>query len=127
MINSRCMSSSERSGESSTSEPPPYYRAARFSGEKPAGRAYNQAQETIFTAPDCELSAYRFHLDRVWHVAVVGEQPPQELERQLEKILSRGQPTTLPELLLRTLEQRRVQATRLGPWIEGHYRPGKTL
>ena len=115
------------SREQSKQDPTPYYRAARFHGEKPAGRAYNQAQETIFTAPDCELSAYRFHLDRVWHVAVVGEQPPEDLERQLRRILSRGEPVALPEALLRMLKQRRVQATRLGPWIEGHYRPGQDL
>ncbi len=121
------MSSSERSGESSTSEPPPYYRAARFTGEKPARRAYNRAQETIFQAPDCELSAYRFHLNRIWHVAVVGDQPPDDLDRQLREILSRGEPAFLPEALLRQLQRRRAQATRLGPWVEGHYPPERNL
>ena len=117
------MSSKERVERAST----PYYQAARFTGEKPAGRAYRQAREAIFTAPDCDLSAYRFHLSRVWHVAVVGEQPPEDLEHQLQKILSRGELTSLPEQLVRMLEQRRVQATRLGSWVEGHYRPGRDL
>ena len=111
----------------SEQRPIPYYQAARFSGEKPAGAAYRQAQQAIFNAPECELSAYRFHISRIWHVAVVGDQPPEDLERRLQKILSRGESVSLPEALLRMLEQRRVQATRLGPWIEGHYRPGQDL
>lgn len=103
----------------------PYLRVARFNGEKPAGRAYRKAQDLLFATPDCELSAYRFHLDRIWHVAVLGDQPPEDLERQLQTILSRGEPTSLPEEVLIQLQRRRAQATKLGPWIEGHYHPGR--
>ena len=49
----------------SSHEHPAYLRAARFGGEKPAARAYRQAQDLLFATPDCELSAFRFHLDRL--------------------------------------------------------------
>jgi len=104
---------------------PGYLRVARFAGETPAGRAYRRTQDLLFATPDCELSAFRFHLDRIWHVAVLGDQPPEDLERQLRAILSRGEPASLPEDILLQLQRRRAQATRVGPWAEGHYRPGE--
>lgn len=102
---------------------PQYLQVARFSGEKPAGRAYRQAEELLFRSPDSELSAYRFHLSRVWHVAVLGDQPPEELDKRLQRILSRGEPTSLPEEILAELQRRRAEATRIGPWVERHSRP----
>lgn len=104
-----------------------YVRAARFSGEKPAGRAYRKAQDLLFRAPDCELSAYRFHLDRIWHVAVLGQPPAEHLDQWIRKILSRGEPASLPEELVLELERRRTLATELGPWVERHQRPGPDL
>src|SRR6266550_4107661 len=80
-------------------QPRPYYQAARFSGERPAGRAYARAQELIYQQP-CDLSAFRFLLERNWHVAIVGETPPAALDRSLRRILARGEPTTLPNDLL---------------------------
>jgi hypothetical protein len=100
----------------------PYFKVARFTGERPAGRAYNQAQELIYRAPACGLSVYRLQLEASWHVAVVGEEPQRKLQRRLEDILSTGEPTTLPEEILRELERRRAQATKLGPWVERHLR-----
>ena len=123
------MPSTERpeGGRDERHEPTPYLRIARFSAERPAERAYFQAQEAIFKAEDCDLSTYRFHLNRIWHVAVLGEQPSADLERQLRRILSRGEPASLPESVLAELARRRAQATKLGPWLERHYRPGKQL
>jgi hypothetical protein len=103
-------------------EPIPYLRAARFPGERPAGRAYTEAQELVFRDPGCELSVYRLQLERVWHVAVLGEQPREDLERHLQTILSRGETTSLPEEILRELQRRRAQAIKLGPWVERHLR-----
>jgi hypothetical protein len=102
---------------------PEYLQVARFSGEKPAGRAYRQAEELLFRSPDSELSAYRFHLSRIWHVAVLGDQPPEDVDKKLQRILSRGEPATLPEEILIELQRRRAEATRLGPWVERHVRP----
>src|SRR5688572_24467752 len=107
---------------------PPWYRAARYTGEAPAGRAYFQAQETIFSA-ECDLSAYRFLLEDIYHVAVLGGIPTEvALQQQIETILyAEGTPTQLPDDVLHPLNERRQLAERIGPWVEGHYRPGKGI
>ena|SRR6266540_4731657 len=104
-------------------QPQRYYQAASFSGEAPAGRAYFQAQEVIFNDEGCDLSVYRLLLRRVWHIAVLGEQPRPDLEQRLRVILSQGQLTSLPEQVLQELQRRRAHATKLGPWVERHFRP----
>ena len=109
----------------STSEP--YIRAARFASEPPAGQAYVALQQAIFTAAPNDLSAYRFQLDGVYHVAVVGVRPPPALEERLTAILAAGEPTELPPAVQQALLARRAQVTPHGPWWEGHYRPGRRL
>lgn len=106
-------------------EPVGYQRVARFFGERPAGRAYRQAQHAIFTAEGCDLSVFRLLLDRDWHVAVLGEPPPQELGQTLDRILSRGEPASLPPEIMQALVERRAAATKLGPWVERHIPPPK--
>jgi hypothetical protein len=106
-------------------EQTPYYRAARFKGEEPAGKAYFKAQEAIFNVPECDVSTYRFHINRIWHVAALGDSPPEALDQKLQEILSTGEPVSLPPNLLKLLTERRRQATRQGPWIERHYWPGR--
>ena len=109
-------------------ELPRYHHVARFAGEEPAGQAYTAAQEAIFAhAGDVDLSAYRFLLDRVAHVLVLGEPPPTELHDELRAILATGEPAQLPEDLLKLFNARRQEATQVGPWVEGHYRPGRRL
>ena len=109
-------------------ELPRYHQAARFPGEELAGRAYFAAQETVAThAGDVDLSAYRFRLDRVDHVAVLGDPPPTALHDELRRILATGEPATIPEDVLKLLNARRAEATEAGPWVEGHHRPGKRL
>src|SRR5688500_11949684 len=108
-------------GSRQEQEPTPAcYRATPFAGEEPAGKAYFKAQEAIFSR-ESALSADRFHPNHIWHVAVLGEQPPEELHQLLATILSTGEPTSLPADLLRFLETRRLQARQIGPWVEGHY------
>ena len=114
-----------RPGPSTSGEP--YIRAARFTGEQPAGHAYVALQQAIFTAAPNDLSAYRFQLDGVYHVAVVGVRPPPALEERLMAILAAGVPTELPASVQQTLLARRAQVTPHGPWWEGHYRPGRRL
>src|SRR4051794_31403357 len=101
---------------------PEYLQVARFSGEQPAGRAYNQLQDAIFRSPACDLSVYRFILDRHWHVSVLGDPPAETLERRIRQVLSRGIPATLPDEILAELQRRRTEATRLGPWVERYHR-----
>jgi hypothetical protein len=107
---------------------PGYHQAARFPGEEPAGAAYFAAQEAVAAhAGDVDLSAYRFQLDRVYHVVVLGDPPPAELHDELRAILAAGDPAQLPEDVLKLLNARRAEATRAAPWVEGHYRPGRRL
>ncbi len=108
-------------------EPVPYYQAARFRNESPARRAYFQAQDILFNTPDSDLSAYRFLLQQIWHVAVLGEPPPEDMAKKLETVFARGEPTSLPPDILKRLAERRQQATRQAPWVERHYRPGQSL
>src|SRR5215217_1628846 len=90
---------------------PFYLQVARFSGERPAGRAYNQLQEAIFRSPACELSVYRMLLQRDWYVAVLGDPPAETLERRIRRVLSRGSSASLPEEILQELQRRRAEAT----------------
>ena len=107
-------------------EPVPYHRAARFADERRSARTYRSVQDALFAAA-CDLSAYRVLINRVPHVAVVGEPPPADLDRRLDHLLAAGEPVALPDAVLTTLAARRAQAARLGPWIEGHHRPGTPL
>ena len=109
-------------------EPIPYQRAARFAGEQPAGVAYFQAQEAVYAAVGAvDVSVYRFQLDRIYHVAVLGQPPPPELDATLAGILAAGEPATLPPQVLQQLAERRRQASRQAPWVQRHHRPGKRL
>jgi hypothetical protein len=119
------MSSPETQGGATRPEQQPsnYSRVARFDSEQRAGTAYTSLQETLFNDPGCDLSVYRLLLARSWHVAVLGEQPREDLDRTIRTVLGRGEPATLPEEVLRELERRRAQATKLGPWVERHLRP----
>ena len=107
---------------------PRYHQAARFSSDEPGGRAYFAAQEAIFVhAGDVDLSAFRFQLNRVYHVAVLGDPPPTALHDARRAILAAGEPATISEDILKLLNARRAEATEAGLWVEGHYRPGKRL
>jgi hypothetical protein len=114
---------SHAGGEQSEHEPQPYYQAAKFAGERPAGQAYFAAQEVLYTNTENDLSAYRFLLYRIWHVAVLGEQPQEALALQLQAILASGEAVSLPDDVLGLLFARRQQAKQLGPWVERHERP----
>jgi hypothetical protein len=82
---------------------------------------------TPFDAEGCDLSAFRLQLDRIWHVAILGEQPTPALDRRLRLILSSGTPAQIPDEVMNILLARRVEAIRLGPWVERHHRPGRHL
>jgi len=106
---------------------PHYHQAARFPNERSAGSAYTEAQDALFARPDCDLSAFRFHLDRIWHVTVLGEPSAADLEQQIVAILAAGEPPILPAEVLAQFQQRRLQAIRQAPWAERRYRPGMRL
>lgn len=100
-----------------------YLQVARFAGERPAGRAYDQLQEAIFRSPGCEFSVFRLLLRRDWHVAVLGDLPDETLDRRIRQVLARGTPASLPEEIVLELQRRRAEATRQGPWVERHHWP----
>jgi hypothetical protein len=66
-------------------------------------------------------------LDRIYHVAVLGQTPPQDLARRIRHALAAGEPATLPPEVMEALIMRRIEQARRGPWIEQHHRPGKRL
>src|SRR4051812_24784582 len=99
---------------------PAYLKVARFSSEGPAGRAYFAAQEAIYSEPRCDLSVYRLQLEKIYHVAVLGDSPPRRLERTLRQILAAGDPASLPPELIQILIERRAQSIKIGPWVERH-------
>ena len=105
---------------------PDYCRAVRYSEEPPSAQAYFQAQNMLADVTH-ELSSYRFQLDQIWHVAVLGDRPPEAFDQQIQSILADGEATTLPSEILILLNQRRLQAAAIAPWVEGHYRPGKRV
>jgi hypothetical protein len=60
-------------------------------------------------------------------VAVLGTRPAEALVRVIERTLEAGEPTAVPPNVRELLERRRAQARAIGPWVEGHYRPGMPL
>ena len=108
----------------SNQEANPYCRAARFPSEREAGAVYFRIQKLIDT-PEADLSAYRLQIRGVWHVAIVGDAPGQELADELERWLSAGESVELATDALEFLFRRRAEQSRHGPWVEGHYRPGR--
>jgi hypothetical protein len=114
--------------EAKEQTPAPYYAAYRYQQERLAKRAYDSAQQAIYGyTGEVDLSAYRFLLNQVRHVAVLGVKPPDDLEQKLKNVLASGEPTNLPEEILRALEHRRTLAAQISPWVEGHHRPGRRV
>ncbi len=108
-------------------ELPAYYQAAHFPDEASAGEAFTRAQALLFERDEVELSAYRFLLTAASHALVLGDPPPTVVHDGLRTIFAAGEPAQLPEDVLKRFNARRQEATRIGPWVEGHYQPGKRL
>ena len=108
-------------------ELPAYHQTARFQNERPAGKAYAKAQELIHRCLDVDLSAYRLIFQKRWHVSVLGDVPPADVDKRVRQILASGEPATLLDDTLRTLNHRRLLAKQMQPWVEGHYAPGEKI
>jgi hypothetical protein len=108
-------------------EVPAYHQTARYPSERPAGKAYEKAQALIYKRQDVDLSTYRLIYQKRWHVSVLGEVPPTEVDRRVRQILSSGEPATLPDDVLRALNHRRLLARQMQPWVEAHHIPGTIL
>jgi hypothetical protein len=109
-------------GESQEKPRAAFYRAARYQSEEFSEHPYDQAQQLIHDEP-CDLSTYRLRIgpEYHWHVAVLGEVPPEGLVRRIEEVLKTGEPVSLPDDVLTVLSLRRVQQMQHGPWVERHY------
>ena len=107
-------------------EPRGYLRAAKFAGEEAAGQVYFQLEELVRRfAGEVDLSVYRFLRSDVAHVAVVGDSPPGQLRQEIEAVIAAGESVRLDRPTRRWLRQRRAEQSSKGPWVEGHYRPGR--
>ncbi|MDP9314311.1 MAG: hypothetical protein M3R24_26095 [Chloroflexota bacterium] len=121
----------ERSQERLESHP--YYVAARYPSDKASEKPYRQTRNYLYAHEDVQLSVFRFQLGRQgsnrldWHVAVVGMQPEAHHEREVRRRLQAGQAVTLPEEVVGAMYRRRVEASRQGPWVERHHKPGRRL
>jgi hypothetical protein len=123
------MPSPERpSGAAPERQPVPYHRAARFAAEQPARDAYFASQGAVLGYKgQVDLSTYRVQIDAIYHVVVLGEEPPAELGAQIDAILAAGEGATVHPTVLTRLAQRRREQSRHGPSIARHHRPGKRL
>lgn len=120
------MSSPEKEGLSGEDkeQPSSYYRAAQFRNGDQSAQAYFETQGLIRSRKDLELSAYRLEHPGagIWDVVVLGLQPPENVDQQLQTILYKGTPIFLDPEVLQALQARRSQKTRKGPWVERHCR-----
>lgn len=105
-------------------EPSFYNEAARFPSEQFSGLVFFAIQEIVFNATEEDLSAYRFQLQNLWHVAALGVMPAEEVQEQIHQELLKGEIVDLPDQIVSSLWQRREQQSKLGPWVERHHRPG---
>lgn len=110
-----------RREEPRSAELPGYFHAARFAKEAQAKTTYDQAQALILAEPSCDLSTYRFLLSGDSYVAVLGIQPPEELDAKIQELLVAGERTKLPADVVDQLHRRRAGMIKKGPWVEGHY------
>jgi hypothetical protein len=76
-----------------------YCRAARFPDQPSSESPYLQLQDLVFES-DSDLSVFRFQLDNIWHIAVLGDHPGEDIDRRLEQLVSLGQATELDSDML---------------------------
>src|SRR5580704_19461569 len=92
-----------RGPDHSAQQPVPYFQVARFRRERTAQRTYTSIQDVLF-GNECDLSTYRFLLDQIAHVAVLGTRPAETLVQVIERLLTAGERTTVPEDIQALLE-----------------------
>lgn len=108
-------------------EPQLYTLAAFYEDELQSEQVFDSVQTTIFDDETANVSGFRMAepARRLWHIAVIGDQPPPALDQQLRRLLSTGEAEELPPEILTVLLVRRETMRRLGPKVERHYGPRK--
>jgi len=111
--------------------PEPYALTARYADDRSSEQPYYETQQLIFENQQLDLSAFRLQLRRLdapdvdWFVAIVGTRPASDVDSHFRRILSTGELVNLPEDIQAALFERRAALSTLGPWVEGHYGPGR--
>lgn len=99
-----------------------YLRITRFNDDTEALSAYVTAQTIVFEE-DVDLSVFRIRYNDVPFVVVLGIRPDDHV-LDLFAFLTEAPVDSLPIEVIRSLAARREDASAIGPWVEGHYRPG---
>ena len=104
--------------------------AFKYNSDEQAFRAYERCQEIIFRH-DCDLSTYRILNKGIPTVLIVGEiaSPKTVVDLHLG-LIEACKPGTSADVgpdIWQTLRERRATANKIGPWVEGHYRTGKSV
>src|SRR5215213_2678700 len=96
-----------------------YHRAARFPDEPTSNSAYEATRQALYETP-CDLSTYRTILlpTQDWYVLVLGGMPEPPLRTRIEAALLKGEATELPKEVWRAFNQRRLEQSAKGPWVE---------
>ena len=97
--------------------------AARYANQKSAGVAYLQAQAAIYKA-DCEILSTAFSSIASGTSRCLGSFRP-ITSRNGSTLPSRSETVFLPADILAFLRLRRADAVLAGPWVKGHYQPGR--
>ena len=119
----------KESEEHPEQEPQEYYLASRFQTKEEAAVPFYTVQETLRTF-ECELSGYRLMQqweesdEKPWYVIVVGLTPSKEVQQELNRALSLGETTSVPQEVIDMLLVRHITETTKGKWVEGHYKKG---
>lgn len=101
---------------------PEYRKAALFPDEPTSNTAYETTRDIILTEP-CDLSLYRTALlpTMDWYVLVLGQQPPEPLKERIDQALGNGEAVELPEDVWKAFNQRRLEQSGTGRWLERRY------
>lgn len=114
----------EKPGKTPEQEKPAYFLTAQFQDGAVAEAAYLDAQKVIYDDEKCNLSVFRFLNipDGAWYIVALGEVPSPLTQENLRAKLKEGKSAELPPEIAGELMQRRLEQTKLGPWVERHYR-----
>jgi len=102
---------------------PEYYKAAQFADDATSSAVYGEVRQAIYETP-CDMSTYRTMLlpSQEWFVLALGSTPPESLRERIEKSLAQGIAVELPEDIWKAFNQRRLQQTARGGWVETKHR-----
>ncbi len=120
----------ERPLPSPESESNRYSLSMRYPDQHSSSRPYNRIQKLIYENENLPLSIFRLKFEGLdnfndgYYIAVLGEKPSEEYQERFRRILSGGEEVQLPAEAMEALWQRRQETSKMGDWVEGHYKHG---